>query len=73
MFIKENLGILHKHYVSLANGKKTEDQQYLIGMEITYLPLPVKNCTSHRELHFTCECYNSLINREISSAVTPAQ
>jgi hypothetical protein len=21
-------------------------------------PIPAKNCTSHRELHFTCECWN---------------
>ncbi len=39
MFIKENLGILHKYYVSLAKGNKTEDQQYLIKMEMRYLPL----------------------------------
>ncbi len=39
MFIKENLGILHKCYVSLAKGNKTEDQQYLIKMEMKYLPL----------------------------------
>ncbi len=39
MFIKENLGILSKHYVSLAKGNKTEDQQYLIKMEKKYLPL----------------------------------
>ncbi len=39
MFIKENLGILHKYYVSLAKGDKTEDQQYLIEMEMKYLPL----------------------------------
>ncbi len=39
MFIKENLGILHKYYVSLAKGDKTEDQQYLIEMEMEYLPL----------------------------------
>jgi hypothetical protein len=35
--------------------------------------LPVKNCTSHRELHFTCELCNSLITCEILSAVTTAQ
>jgi hypothetical protein len=34
MFIKENLGILHKYCVSLAKGNKTEDQQYLIEMEM---------------------------------------
>jgi hypothetical protein len=39
MFIKENLGILHKYYVSLAKGNKTEDQKYLIKMEMKYLPL----------------------------------
>jgi hypothetical protein len=39
MFIKEKLGILHKYYVSLAKGNKTEDQQYLIEMEMKYLPL----------------------------------
>ncbi len=39
MFIKENLGILNKYYVSLAKGNKTEDQQYLIKMEMKYLPL----------------------------------
>jgi hypothetical protein len=39
IFIKENLGILHKYYVSLAKGNRTEDQQYLIKMEIKYLPL----------------------------------
>jgi hypothetical protein len=39
MFIKENLGILHKYYVSLAKGNKTEDQKYLIKMELKYLPL----------------------------------
>ncbi len=39
MFIKENLGILHKNYVSLAKGNKTEDQQCLIKMEMKYLPL----------------------------------
>jgi hypothetical protein len=27
MFVKENLGILHKYYVSLAKGNKTEDQK----------------------------------------------
>jgi hypothetical protein len=39
MFIKENLGILHKYYVTLAKGNKTKDQKYLIGMEMKYLPL----------------------------------
>ncbi len=39
MFIKENLGILHKYDVSLAKGNKTEDQQYLIKMEMMHLPL----------------------------------
>jgi hypothetical protein len=39
MIIKENLGILHKYYVSLAKGNKTEDQQYLIKMEMKYTPL----------------------------------
>jgi hypothetical protein len=39
MLIKENLGILHKYYVSLAKGNKTEDQQYLIKMEMKYLTL----------------------------------
>jgi hypothetical protein len=39
MFIKENLGILHKYYVSLAKGNKTEDQQYLIEMKMKYLSL----------------------------------
>ncbi len=39
MFIKENLGILHKYHVSLAKGDKTEGQQYLIKMEMKYLPL----------------------------------
>ncbi len=39
MFIKENLGILHKYYVSLAKGDKAEDQQYLIKMVMKYLPL----------------------------------
>jgi hypothetical protein len=32
----------------------------------------VKNCTSHRESHFTCERWFSLITREIPSTVTPA-
>ncbi len=39
MFIKENLGILHKYYVSLAKEDKTEDQQNLIKMEMKSLPL----------------------------------
>ncbi len=39
MFIKENLGILHKYYASLAKGNKTDNQQYLIEMEMKYLPL----------------------------------
>jgi hypothetical protein len=39
MFIKENLGILHKYYVSPAKGNKPEDQKYLIKMEMKYLPL----------------------------------
>jgi hypothetical protein len=39
MFIKENLGILLKYYVSLAKGDRTEDQQYLIKIEMKYLPL----------------------------------
>jgi hypothetical protein len=39
MFIKENLGILHEYYVSLAKGDKTEDQKCLIKMEMKYLPL----------------------------------
>jgi hypothetical protein len=39
MFIKENLGILHKYYVSLPKGNKSEDQQNLIKMEMKYLPL----------------------------------
>ncbi len=39
MFIKENLGILHKYYVTLAKGNKTKDQKYLIKMEMKYLPL----------------------------------
>ncbi len=39
MFIKENLGILHKYYVSLAKGNKTEDEKYLIKTEMKYLPL----------------------------------
>jgi hypothetical protein len=39
MFIKETLGILHKYYVSLAKGEKTEDQQNLIKMEVKYLHL----------------------------------
>ncbi len=39
MFIKQNLGILYEYYVSLAKGDKTEDQQYLIKMEMNYLPL----------------------------------
>jgi hypothetical protein len=39
MFIKENLGTLHTYYVSLAKGDKTEYQQYLIKMEMKYLPL----------------------------------
>ncbi len=39
MFIKENLGILHKNYVSLAKGDKTEDQHYLNEMEIKNQPL----------------------------------
>ncbi len=37
--MKQNLGILYKYYVSLAKGNKTEDQQYLIEMEMKYLPL----------------------------------
>ncbi len=41
IFIKENLGILHKYYVSLAKGDKTGDQQYLIKMEIEYLVMMV--------------------------------
>ncbi len=32
MFTKENLGILHKYYFSLAKGDKAEDQQYSIKM-----------------------------------------
>jgi hypothetical protein len=39
MFIKENLGILHKYYVTLAKGNKKKDWQYLIEMEMKYLPL----------------------------------
>jgi hypothetical protein len=39
MFIKENLGILDKYYISLAKGDKTEDQKYLIKTEMKYLPL----------------------------------
>jgi hypothetical protein len=39
MFIKKNLVILHKYYVSLAKGNKTEDEKYLIKMEMKYLPL----------------------------------
>jgi hypothetical protein len=33
------LGILYKYYVSLVKGDKTEDEQYLIEMEMKYLPL----------------------------------
>jgi hypothetical protein len=33
------LGILHKYYALLAKGDKTEDQQFLIEMEMKYLPL----------------------------------
>jgi hypothetical protein len=39
MFIKENLGIIHTYYVSIAKGDKTEDEQYLIKIEMKYLPL----------------------------------
>ena len=38
MFVKENLGILHKHFKTLATAERDEEQQFMVEYEKKYLP-----------------------------------
>jgi hypothetical protein len=68
------------HNIVLSEAQGTQQSTLFTSLEIPWgfltqavlRSLPVKKCTSHRESHFTCERWFSLITCKLLSAVIPA-